>query len=85
MSLPILLVAASLRHFWVAISLLRALWSVNGAVVPALVADIVPRESLGRRICLFSVTTWIEGVTEFAVTGYAVHNLGISTTFTLAA
>jgi MFS family permease len=84
-SLPILLVAASLWHFWVAISLLSALWSVNGAVGPALVTDIVPQESLGRGISLFSAATWIGGVTGFAVTGYAVQNLGSSTTVTLAA
>jgi len=84
-SLLILLVAASLWHFWVAISLLSVLWSVNGAVGPALVTDIVPRELLGRGMSLFSVTTWIGGVIGFAVTGYAVKNLGMPTTFILAA
>jgi DHA2 family multidrug resistance protein len=84
-SLLILLVAASLWHFWVAISLLSVLWSVNGAVGPALVTDIVPRESLGRGISLFNVTTWIGGVIGFAVTGYTVQNLGMATTFILAA
>jgi MFS family permease len=84
-SLLTLLVAASLWHFWVAISLLSVLWSVNGAVGPALVTDIVPRESLGRGISLFSATPWIGGVIGFAVTGYAVQNLGMPTTFTLAA
>jgi sugar phosphate permease len=84
-SLLILLVASSLWHFWVAISLLSILWSVNGAVGPALVADIVPRESLGRGISLFNVTIWIGGVIGFAVTGYTVQNLGMATTFILAA
>jgi MFS family permease len=84
-SLLVLLVAASLWHFWAAISLLCALWSVNGAVGPALVTDIVARESLGRAISLFSATTWIAGVIGFAVTGYAVQNLGRPTTFILAA
>jgi MFS family permease len=84
-SLLILLVAASLAHFWVVISLLYALCSVNGAVGPALVTDIVPRESLGRGISLFSATPWIGGVIGFAVTGSAVQHLGMPTTFILAA
>jgi MFS family permease len=84
-SLLVLLVAASLWHFWAAISLLCALWSVNGAVGPALVTDIVARESLGRAISLFSATPWIAGVIGFAVTGYAVQSLGRPTAFILAA
>jgi MFS family permease len=84
-SLLILLVAMRLWHFWLAIALLCTLWSVSGAVGPALVADIVPRESLGRGISLFSATAWVGGVVGFAGTGYAVQNLGIPTTFTLAA
>ena len=83
--LLVLAASASLWHFWVAASLLRVLVSVNSAVGSALVTDLVPRESLGRGISLFSATLWIGGIIGYASTGQAIQNLGMASTFIVAA
>jgi branched-chain amino acid transport system permease protein len=47
----------------------------------ALVADLVPKESLGRGMSLFGSTAWAGGIIGFACTGYCIQNLGIGLTF----
>lgn len=61
------------------------LWSINIGVGPALVTDLVPRESLASGISLFSAATYVGGLVGSATTGYAVQHLGTSTTFITAA
>jgi MFS family permease len=77
--------SASLWHFWLAFSLMRVQGTVSTAVGNAFVTDLVPQVSLGRGISLFGVTSWIGGIAGFAITGYAVQNLGIASTFVVAA
>jgi predicted MFS family arabinose efflux permease len=55
------------------------------AVGSALVTDIVPPASLGRGISLFTATTWIGGIIGFAVTGFAIENLGMFFTLIIGA
>jgi MFS family permease len=77
--------SAALWQFWVAFSLMRVQGTVNTAVGNALVADLVPRASLGRGISLFVATSWIGGIAGFALTGFAVAQLGLGSTFLVAA
>ena len=49
----------------------------NGTLGNALVADLVPRESLGKGLALFAATAWIGGVLGFAVAGYTLQSAGV--------
>jgi len=59
--------------------------AVSGAVSSALVADLIPKSSLGKAMAFFSATSWIGGAIGFAATGLAVQALGDSPTFLVAA
>jgi predicted MFS family arabinose efflux permease len=48
-------------------------------------ANLVPRESVGRGISLFSTTTWVGGIIGYAGTGYAIQHLGLASTFVIGA
>ena len=81
----ILVAATSLWQFWVSAALRSLLVSGGRAAGSALATDLVPRESLGRGMSLFTTTTWVGGIIGFAGTGYAVQHLGIVSTFLLGA
>ena len=83
--LLVLAASVSVWHFWVATSLVFITGSVNSAVGSALVTDLVPQASLGRGISLFSATAWVGGIIGYAGTGYAVQNLGMTSTFIMGA
>ncbi len=84
MGLSVLAVSISLWHFWVAASLVAVL-IVSDSVGPALVTDLVPQESLGVGMSLFSATLWAGGIIGYAGTGYAIQNLGMASTFVIGA
>jgi MFS family permease len=80
-----LVVSVSLWHFWVVSFLVSILMPVNMGVGSALAIDLVPRESVGRGISLFSATTWVGGIIGYAGTGYAIQHLGLTSTFVIGA
>ncbi len=81
MAALILTSSLSLWHFWLVSSLIQAMFYLNNGLGSALVADLVPKESLGRGMSLFGSTAWIGGIIGFACTGYCLQNLGIGLTF----
>jgi MFS family permease len=57
--------------------LLSLVGSVAGGIGSALVTDLVPQESLGRGLSLFSAMGWIGGIVGYASTGYAMESVGL--------
>ena len=47
--------------------------------------DLVPQESLGRGLSLFSTMGWIGGIIGYASTGYAIENVGLASTMVAGA
>ena len=58
---------------------------ITGAVGTALVADLVPRDALGKALSLFGATTGIAGIMGCAGAGCAVQLFGTVSTFAAAA
>jgi MFS family permease len=83
--LAVLVVATSLVHFWMVAILLTLVASVAGGIGSALVTDLVPQESLGRGLSLFSTMGWIGGIVGYASTGYAIENVGLTPTMVAGA
>lgn len=81
----ILTSSLSLWHFWLVSSLTQAMFYINNGLGSALVADLVPKESLGRGMSLFGSTAWAGGIIGFACTGYCIQNFGAGLTFFMAA
>jgi MFS family permease len=75
----------SLWHFWLVMALMQAMSCVNQSVGSALVADLVPKESLGRGMSLFGSTQWLGGIIGFSCTGYCIQSFGKELTFFAAA
>lgn len=83
-SLFVLAKSTSLWNFYI-VSILQSLYfGVYATVGNAWVTEIVPRESLGRGLSLFSATSWIGGILGFAVAGYAFQNLGMLPSIVIA-
>jgi MFS family permease len=78
--LIVLVVATSLVHFWAVAVLLSLVGSVAGGIGSALVTDLVPQETLGRGLSLFSAMGWVGGIIGYAGTGYAIENVGLAPT-----
>jgi MFS family permease len=83
-SLLVLAASKSLWHFWVAASLVGVAAGA-GSVGFALVADLLPPESLGVGMSLYRTTLFGTGIIGFAGTGHAIQNLGTTSTFIMAA
>jgi len=81
--LLVLAASVSLWHFWITALLGTVLGAVNMGLGSALVTDLVPRESLGRGMSLFTASVWIGGIVGFAGTGYGIQNLGMVTTLVI--
>ena len=85
-SLFVLSLSTSLVHFWIAAALYPFLTNnVRGALGSALVADWIPRESLGVGMSLFQAMGWVGGIIGFTITGHAVEGLGIGPSFIIGA
>jgi MFS family permease len=69
--------SSSLWHFGVAVTLSSISGAISGAVAPALVADLVSRESLGKGMSLSSAASQIGGIVGFAGMGYAIQQFGL--------
>jgi MFS family permease len=72
--------SVSLWHFWASAILLAGV-GVSLGLGPALVTDLVPQESLGTALAWYGFAPTTGGILGFALTGYAVQILGITTTF----
>jgi MFS family permease len=82
--LAVLVAATSLVHFWTVAILLSMVGSVAGGIGSAVVTDLVPQESLGRGLSLFSAMGWVGGIVGYASTGYAIQNVGLMPTLVVA-
>jgi len=76
-SILLLRMSSLLWHFWAAVILGSISSAVAGAVTPALVADLVPREALGKGMSLSKAANQIGGMVGFAGMGYAIQQLGL--------
>jgi MFS family permease len=77
-----LAVSESLWHFWVSASMIGILYGAE-TVGSALVTDLLPLESLGVGMSLYSATGFAAGILGFAGTGHAFQSLGMIPTFIL--
>lgn len=73
----LLLLAGSsqLWHFWLVSIFTGITVGTNSSVGNALVADLIPSESRGKGLALFSATVWIGGMIGFALAGLMLQNL----------
>jgi MFS family permease len=78
--LVVLAASTSLWHFLVATILLSGV-GVSLAVGPALVTDLVASESLGKALSWYGGSPSVGGIVGFALTGYAIQNVGMAATF----
>lgn len=79
--LIILSISTSLWNFFI-VSILQSLFvGINAIIGNAMVTDLIPQESLGRGISLFSTTTCIGGLLGFTGAGFAIQYLGKVPTF----
>lgn len=79
----VLSTSTSLWHFWLAAALQGFLFL--GAVGDALVADLVPQESLGAGLSLRLSAAQVGGVIGFAGAGHAIGDLGMARALSLGA
>ena len=84
-ALLVLTTASSLWQFWVIASLISILSITSVTVGNALVADLIPPESLGRSLSLIGASGWIGGIIGLASAGLAIQNLGPTTTYIIGA
>ncbi len=72
--------STTLWNFWLMAALATVGSQANAAVGSAMVADLVPRQSLAKGMALFVAANWIGGVLGFAAGGYMFHSLGFGLT-----
>ena len=82
LGLLVLVLAFAPWHFWLS-SALQLSMAASAAVGSALITDLVPRESLGVRLSLFTSTNAIGFVIGFAGTGIAMQQFGTPATLAL--
>lgn len=79
-----LMLATSMSGFWI-MAVCFTLAAAKNAVNPALVTDMAGDGELDGHMAVFTAGNWGGHVIGFALTGYAMQYLGMSTTFLLAA
>ena len=79
-AIVLLAFSKELWNFWVVLSL-QGIATGSGGIGNALATDLVPRESVGKGLAVFSAAVWIGGVIGFAVAGYTLQNLGFVPAF----
>lgn len=77
--------AAALWQFWTAAAMVAFVSYVSTAVGSALVVDLVPRDSVGRGMAVYSATGWAGGILGFAAGGVLFSVLGLAAGFLLGA
>jgi MFS family permease len=78
-----LAVSESLWQFWLSAAILGISYGAE-SVGSALVTDLLPQESLGLGISMYTATGFAAGILGFAGTGHAILGLGMIPTFILA-
>lgn len=78
-----LAVSESLWHFWVSAAIIGISLSAE-TLGTALATDLLPKQSLGVGMSLYSATGFATGIIGFAGTGHAIQNLGMISTFIIA-
>lgn len=81
----ILSVSVALWQFQAGAAILGMIFTVGGSAGSALVADLVPPQSLGRGMSLYNASMWLGFMLGFAVMGNVVQALGGQVAFTLGA
>jgi MFS family permease len=81
--LTLLAFSNALWQFWLVFVFQGVATGSNSSIGNAWVTDVVPHESLGKGLALYGSTVWIGGVIGFAVSGYALRNLGVPPTFAI--
>jgi MFS family permease len=76
--------SSSWWHFCTAAVLLAFVSRVSGSVGSALVADLVSMHSLGIGISLLRATNWVGGIIGWSCTGYAIEQIGITSSMITA-
>ncbi len=80
--IAVLAVSTQYWHFLLAF----AIYGIAGGAYTignALVADLVPRESLGKGLSVMSASLWIGGVIGYGASGVLLQGLGLSITFAI--
>jgi MFS family permease len=72
--------SSSLWHFWIAVALSTFSSTTARAIGPALTNDLLPAESLGRGLGMYSAVESMGAIVGFAGTGHAVQSLGMMPT-----
>ncbi len=84
LGLATLTLSTVLWHFWLSAAFRAPVAYVGVGLGSAFVADLVPKESLGKGLSAFNATSWLGGILGFAFGGYAVQTFGLNPTLIAA-
>lgn len=76
--------ASLVWHFWLVQILFSVVLSSMG-VGQALITDLVPHDVLGSALARYNGAYWVGGVIGYTSIGFVIQNLGLKTTFSVAA
>ncbi len=80
LGLGVLAFSTALWQFWLASVLCGVLSYAGTGPASALIADVTPRESMGRALSFFNASMFLGGIVGFALAGIAMQQAGVSPT-----